>query len=94
MNRVTQRNPQRLRAGAARGAADCDALDFDRVSSMADEGGCSGAKMDLRDQLADTRVIHRQRPAAPMAIPALWAGAGFAAGLLTVLLWRSRAQTA
>lgn len=61
---------------------------------MADEGGCAGAKMDLRDQLADARTIQRQRPASPVAISLLWAGAGFAAGLMTVLLFRSRAQTA
>jgi hypothetical protein len=94
MNRVSPRNSQRLRAGSGRSALDPDALDLNRVASMADEGGCSGAKMDLREQLADTRVIHRQRPGAPLATSLLWAAAGFAAGLLTIVLWRSRAQTA
>jgi hypothetical protein len=97
MNRVRQRNPQRHHVGAARGGiapASDYALDLDRTASMADEGGCAGAKMDLRDQLADTRVVQRYRPSRPATTSLLWGVAGLAVGLLAALMWRQSSRAA
>jgi hypothetical protein len=94
MNRPHPRNSQRQYAGGPRGQRQNDPLDLDRTASMADEGGCSGAKMDLRDQLADTRIVRRQPPMRPAATSLLLAGAGFAAGILAAVLWRSRTRMA
>lgn len=62
-----------------------DALDADRTASMADEGGRSGAKMDLRDQLASAVLPARTRKGTSAAL--WWGAAGAAAGLVTGLLW-------
>jgi hypothetical protein len=71
------------------------ALDVDRTASMADEGGRAGAKMDLREQFADTQdLLPCVSARAPMT-QLFWLGAaGAAAGLATGLwLGRRRAST-
>jgi hypothetical protein len=82
-----------MRSMPAIAAADY-ALDLDRTASMADEGGCAGAKMDLRDQLADTRVVQRNRPTRPASTSLLWGVAGLAAGLMAALMLRQSSRAA
>jgi hypothetical protein len=72
------------------------ALDLDRTASMADEGGSSGATMDLNDQLAHARSI-ASRPPVPPRNAVVWGGplAATIAGVLAgVLLGRDRAAHA
>jgi hypothetical protein len=67
------------------------ALDLDRTASMADEGGSSGAAMDLHDQLAHARQIASRPPHPKSSL--IWSGpiAAAAAGMLAgLLLWSGR----
>lgn len=68
------------------------ALDLDRTASMADEGGSSGATMDLHEQLAHARSVASQPPVPPRNA-VVWGGplAATVAGVLAgVLLGRGR----
>jgi len=68
------------------------ALDMDRTASMADEGGSSGATMDLHEQLAHARSL-ASIPPVPPRNSVVWGGplAATVAGVLAgVLLWRGR----
>ena len=90
MNRVSERTHPSPRNRTSPLRNTDRALDADRSRSMADEGCCSGAAMELREQLADAQAALRQpRMRAALQSHALWGVAGAAAGLLFgVLLWR------
>ena len=60
-------------------------LDAERIASMADEGGRTGARMDLRDQLADDREHVLLRPERA-ARAWMWGLAGLAGGVLAALV--------
>lgn len=64
------------------------ALDLDRSASMADEGGCAAATVDLHEQLAHARSLASRPPHPKRSL--IWSGplAATAAGILAgLLLW-------
>lgn len=85
MTRATVRYPETSRRKRTMPSADF-ALDAVRTASMADEGGCSGATMDLREQLADAAPFSPARNARLLQRHALWGAVGAVAGLATGLL--------
>ena len=84
MNRVSERRviqPRRARHQDR-------ALDADRVRSMADEGGCAGAAMDLRDQLAaaeNAEPGRRRSGEVRLQQHLMWGVAGTVVGVLAAV---------
>ena len=92
MTRARVRHPETSWRKGAIPRADF-ALDAVRTASMADEGGCSGATMDLREQLADASPFSSRRSRDALQRHALWGAVGAVAGLAAGLLI-ARAQAA